>query len=100
MTLRKWTFSATGSGLPIATEDDKGTWVRVSDYSDAYRLGFSAGQAALKDVGALVVIDSPELAQLRDALRQAHAIIAALALSQETDRSGPDKAKPVRKSGK
>jgi replication fork clamp-binding protein CrfC len=44
---------------------------------NAFAKGFSAGQQALKDTGKLVVIDSPELAELREALTQSRAETAA-----------------------
>ena len=38
--------------------------------SDDFAKGFSAGQQALKDTGKLVVLDSPELAELRNLIEQ------------------------------
>ncbi len=48
-----------------------------ADTDEAYARGFSAGQQALKDTGKLVVVDSPELAELRLALTQSRAETAA-----------------------
>ncbi len=48
-----------------------------ADTDEAYARGFSAGQQALKDTGKLVVVNSPELAELRLALTQSRAETAA-----------------------
>jgi hypothetical protein len=44
---------------------------------EAYAKGFAAGQDALRQLGKLVVVDSPELQELRDALTASRAETAA-----------------------
>lgn len=51
--------------------------VRSDANKGAFAKGFSAGQQALKDTGKLVVIDSPELQELRDAMTKSRAETAA-----------------------
>lgn len=65
------------SGQVVAAEASIVIRALSAANEDAYLRGFAAGQAALKNAGEFVVIDSPELAELRAALTASQAETAA-----------------------